>query len=85
MNRPILPPDPNGDNGDNAEHAEEAINRYVNATGTAHSDALADMLSNFMHWCDRNNTSFDRELRRARIYYADATDQLGTAGEPPST
>lgn len=76
----ILPPDPEDMNDERAEWAEEAVNRFVNTTGTDRSDALADMLSDIMHWCDRNHTDFDKELERARSYYAEETDDIGTAG-----
>lgn len=79
----FLPPDPEEMNGQRAEWAEELINRFINATGTDRSDALADMLSNIMHWCDREGMPFDKELDRARSYYRDETNGVGLAGAAP--
>lgn len=71
----LLPPDPDGMNGERAERAESLINRYVNSTGVDRCDAVADLLNNIIHWCDRNGFVFDDELVRARDYYVDETTE----------
>lgn len=79
---PNLPHDPDNQNGNRAAWAEAAIAAFVVATGTDPEDALADLLGDLIHWCDRNGLDFDHELHRGRGYYADETAPP-TPIEPP--
>jgi hypothetical protein len=71
-----LPPDPEGLNGDRAEWAARALRTFQAATGTDRDDALADLLGDLMHLADRDGYDFDRELKRARQFYAEETTPL---------
>jgi hypothetical protein len=64
-----LPPDPEGKNDERAEWAERALITFENATGTDRSDVVTDMLTNMMHWCDRNGQDFEERLAMARVHY----------------
>src|ERR1700719_3225651 len=71
-----LPPDPEGQNDDRAQWAEAAIRHFQIHTGTDWDDAIADLLCDLMHLCDRATredgaTAFDfaGELERAREHY----------------
>ncbi len=69
-----VPSDPEEMNGSRAEWATVALLEFRRQTGADVGDAVSDMLSDLMHWCDRNNQDFDVELRRARKHYEDETD-----------
>lgn len=72
-----VPPDPDRMNDDRSNWAETALQAFVDVTGTDREDAVADLLADLMHWCDRNSSlSFDEELARARFHY-----NAETAGE----
>jgi hypothetical protein len=71
-----LPPDPDGKNDSRAEWAGAALSAFIKETGTDQEDALGDLLSDLMHWCDRNNYDFEAALDRARGHY-----EAETAGE----
>jgi hypothetical protein len=73
-----LPPDPEGMNDDRAKWAAAALRQFQSATGTDLEDALADLLGDLMHWCDRNAVIFEDELSRARFHY-----QAETLSEDP--
>lgn len=45
------------------------IDIYKERTGADQYDALADLLSDVMHWADTQGLDFDDELRRARNNY----------------
>lgn len=76
-----LPPDPDGQNEDRAEWAAEALLMFMSVTGTDQEDAVADLLCDLMHWCDRNGeTGFVSELERARMHYGYETGAI-TEGE----
>ena len=64
-----LPPDPEGMNNRRAAWAGQAIHQFVLATGTDLEDALSDLLADLMHWSDRRQVPFDRELARGRDHY----------------
>lgn len=64
-----LPPDPDDMNGTRSDSALVAIAAFEHVSGTDREDALADLLTNLMHWCDRNATDFQCELIRARQNY----------------
>lgn len=65
-----LPPDPEGRNDERAHLAGMCIEQFCIDTGTDLEDGVADLLANMMHWCDRNDTNFSKELRRARGNYS---------------
>lgn len=64
-----LPADPEDMNDDRSQWAAEALNVFQRVTGTEDEDALADLLCDLMHWCDRSRFDFNNELRRARLHY----------------
>jgi hypothetical protein len=68
-----LPPDPDNQNDERAEWAEATIQAFVRITGTDREDALADLLANLMHWCDRQGFDFDAELARGHGMYQEET------------
>jgi hypothetical protein len=76
----FLPPDPEGMNNERADWAGAALRHFECTTGTDETGALADLLCNLLHWCDREGFSFDKELECARDSYAEETVQRGTAG-----
>jgi hypothetical protein len=43
--------------------------RPVRSSTRPSHDAVADLLGDLMHWCDRHKMSFNDELDRARRYY----------------
>src|SRR5260370_10223485 len=72
-----LPPDPEGMNNGRAEWAAAALRHFQ---CTTFEDALADLLGDLMHWCDRNAVNFEDELSRARMHYeAETTAEDTTA------
>jgi hypothetical protein len=64
-----LPPDPDGMNDDRAAWAGAALATFMHATGTDEENALGDLLTDLMHWADRNNFDMDLALERARGHY----------------
>ena len=56
-------------NDSRAAWAGQAIRQFAITTGTDEEDALSDLLADLMHWCDRRQVPFDRELARARDHY----------------
>ena len=72
-----LPPDPEGKNDTRAGWGEQVILRFEALTGCDREDALADMLCDLMHWCDRNGLDFARQVERAEYHY-----QCETSNEP---
>jgi hypothetical protein len=68
-----LPPDPEGMNDRRATWAAQALATFMAATGTDREDAVADLLADLIHWCDRNAQEFGRELARAEAHYAAET------------
>jgi hypothetical protein len=71
--RDTLPPDAQGLNDDRASWAETALAAFASETGGERADAVADLLCDLMHWCDRNDRSFADELERAKRHYAAET------------
>jgi hypothetical protein len=69
-----IPPNPDGRNGERAEWAFVAIEAFENRTNCDREDAISDLLTDLMHWCDRHNVDFKQEMRRARGMYEDETD-----------
>jgi hypothetical protein len=68
MSKP-LPPDPEGRNDDRAAWAAAALVSFQSETGTDDEDALADLLCDLMHWCDRNASDFETCMSTARMHY----------------
>lgn len=77
ITRTDLPPDPEGMNDKRSAWAGLAIATFQQATGTDDEDALGDLLTDLMHWADRNNYDFDAALLRAQNHYADETSGDG--------
>jgi len=73
MNRP-LPPDPEQMNGTRSSWAGAAIEAFILRTRTDREDAMADLLCDLMHYCDRRDLLFHQELTRAYGYYFEETD-----------
>jgi hypothetical protein len=69
MAKSKLPPDPEEQNDDRAEWAETALEAFMAVCKTDESDAVADLLANLRHYCDRNDLDFDAELSRANMNY----------------
>ena len=63
------PPDPNGMNDNRSAWAGAALAKFMEVTGTDVEDAVGDLLTDLMHWSDRNNYDFDAALDRARAHY----------------
>src|SRR5262249_23191171 len=76
-NGPRTKPDPDGMNDKRATWAGKSISAFQDATGTDHEDALADLLTDLMHWTDRTGLDFDQALERARWHYEAETEELG--------
>lgn len=68
-----LPPDPDRCNGNRARWAEVALKEFQRQTGAELEDALSDLLTNLMHWCDRSGQDFHLELARAGVHYDEET------------
>jgi hypothetical protein len=49
--------------------AQLALTAYQSAIASDDIDAVADLLGDLMHWCDRHKMSFNDELYRGRRYY----------------
>lgn len=65
-----LPADPDGQNDDRAHWAAHALESFAAMTGCdAQDEAIADLIGNLMHWCDRNGRDFEKELQQGRDYY----------------
>jgi hypothetical protein len=65
----LLPPDPEGMNDDRAEWAAAALRHFQCTTGTDYDDAIVDLMSDLMHWCDRNEADFAASLSISRMHY----------------
>lgn len=75
-----IPPDPEQENNNRAEWAQEAIDAFEAATGTEPGDAIADLLCDIAHFCDRNREeygTFADALRRAMLHYDPETNGKG--------
>lgn len=68
-----LPPDPDRQNDDRAEWARVAVRAFIGETQTDKDDAVADLLADLMHLCDRDGYYFERELERAQRMYGEET------------
>jgi hypothetical protein len=73
------------ENDKRAETARDCLDLFMKQTGCDPESALADLLANLAHWCDRNDTDFESELRKAASHYADETDGRGAQLDDIST
>ena len=66
-----LPPDPEGMNDHRASVAKELVRAFCKACQVDRQDAVADLLCNMMHLCDRDHRlgGFDAGLIRAYRHY----------------
>jgi len=72
-----LPSDPEGMNDNRAAWANIAMRAFQAATGTEDEVALGDLLTDLMHWSDRNNYDFEAALCRAQGHYEAETSSGG--------
>lgn len=77
-----LPPDPEDMNDARAEYANRAVTAFAHATNTdvggePNETILGDLLTNLMHWCDRQGIDFDAKLLGARVNYDAETSSEG--------
>ena len=70
---PKLPPDPDGQNDDRSDWAAAALKIFMKTTGTEAGDAVADLVADLHHWCDRNGQNWAEELARGEGHYATET------------
>ena len=73
-----LSPDPQRLNARRARRAAAALAAYRRRTGADPEDAVSDLLTDLMHWCDRLGLAFPEALGRARSHYAAETAQPAT-------
>ena len=73
------------ENDKRAEIAQACLDLFMKQTGCDPENALADLLANLAHWCDRNDTEFEDELRRAAMNYGEETDGRGAQLDDIST
>lgn len=66
-------PDPEHMNANRSGFASAAVEHFQEQTGTDDEDAVADLLADLMHFCDRDGYDFDAELARARMHYTEET------------
>ena len=79
LNEP-LPADPDGVNDQRAHWAGVAIDAFQEATGTDREDVLCDLLTDLMHWADRQDFDFEAAFWRAEDHYREETRPVD---EPP--
>ena len=75
IGRDKLPPDPEGDNDQRATSATKAVKAYQKACQVETENAVADLLVDLMHLCDRvpRLGNFDAQLLRAYDNYEEET------------
>ena len=61
--------DPDGMNAKRVEWASTALTAFRTATHCDNDEALRDLLTNLMHWCDVHGVSFADELAVANRAY----------------
>lgn len=74
--RATLPPDPDGQNEERAAWALHAVRAFQEATGSDDCDAIADLICDLAHLCDRMGAqfgTFERALERKVSNYKDET------------
>jgi len=67
-------PDPEGMNGVRADWAHEALSAFRKACRGDAENAVADLICNLGHWCDRNGFDFEHEIRSGFGMYEEETD-----------
>jgi len=72
----MLPPDPEEMNDKRSGWAGEAIRVFMECTGTDKEDAVADLVADLGHWCDRNGFKFNHELARGVSMYEEEIEQI---------
>ena len=70
-----LPPDPENMNDERSAWAAVALEAFQDETRTDDEDAVADLLCDLRHWCDRNGMDFRIELARAMNHYREETSE----------
>ena len=78
-NPKTLPLDPENQNSDRSDWAHAAVRAFQEETGTDDCDAIADLIGDLAHFCDRNPEygTIQDAIRRAKIYYQEETDSTG--------
>ena len=61
--------DPDRMNAKRVEWASTALTVFRTATRCDNDEALRDLLTNLMHWCDAHGVSFENELAVANRAY----------------
>lgn len=56
-------------NGDNADEAAEYLSLVSDRDALDNDEALTDLLTNILHWCDREHVSFQRAFNNARMHH----------------
>ena len=83
----LLPPDPEGRNEDRAGWARQALEHFRSLTGTDAEDALADLLANLRHLCDREPGTYgtyeDADARASRMHEEETADPAPAPAEDP--
>lgn len=77
---PLPPDDPDCEPGMNEKRSEWAliaIDKFRQTTGTDDEDAVADLIGDIAHYCDRHGVIMDDELRRAKSMYHYETQGQG--------
>lgn len=71
-----VPPYLDGMNHKRAGWAGIGLDAFMDETGTDVEDVVADFIADMMHWCDRNDQDFKKQLARARrMYNAETTPE----------
>lgn len=84
---PLPPEDPEGGdewsptNEHRAGWAGLALKTFNLATGSDLEDAVADMIADLAHWCDRHGLKLADEIDRARGMYGEETEGKGAQFE----
>lgn len=69
------PPDPDNANDRRSASANEGLKAFAEGAEAEPEDALADLLCNLMHLCDRTGQDFLKEFGRAGRNYLEETRQ----------
>lgn len=77
-----LPPDPDDVededmNGKRSEWAKAAVIAFVEATGSDLEDAVADLIADLGHFCDRHGMKLANEIGRGEEMYRFETQNQG--------
>jgi len=74
-------PDPEGMNAERASWARQALATFKAETRCGEEDAVADLMTNLMHHCDRAGLDFIAEMGRAvRNYEQETSSEFESAG-----